>query len=147
MATNYRIILASHGELSKGMLNTVQMLLGQQENIIAYCLYPEEDVNGFAAKLRKEVEEYGAENIIFMTELLHGSPFNSVVGLTRDYHLHHISGTNLATLMGAIMERDDEDATADSICEAAMEASENSIADVLKLLGSADDDEEDEEDL
>ena len=31
-----RVVLVSHGEQSKGMLNTVQMLLGEQTNIAAY---------------------------------------------------------------------------------------------------------------
>lgn len=144
MASKYRIVLASHGELARGMLNTVQMLLGQQENITAYCLYPEQDVGEFTELLKKEVEEFGEENIIFMTELLHGSPFNCIVNLTRDYDIHHISGTNLPTLMGAVLARDEEDATADSICEAAIEASQQSIVDVRKLLGEAEEDDEDD---
>ena len=41
MAPKIRLVLASHGKLSEGMLNTVQMLLGPQENIRAYCLMPE----------------------------------------------------------------------------------------------------------
>lgn len=145
MASKIRIVLASHGKLSEGMLNTVQMLLGPQENIKAYCLSPDEDVQGFEQKLRKEVEEYGAENIIFMTELLHGSPFNCLVNLTKEYDLHHISGINLPTLMGAVLARDDEDATIDAVCSEAMESSHNSIQDVRALLQSAEDDEEEDD--
>lgn len=142
----FRIVLASHGEMAKGMLNTVQMLLGPQENMTAYCLSPEQDVQEFKDILKKEVEEYGEENIIFMTELIHGSPFNSVVEQTREHNIYHISGTNLATLMGAILARDEEDATGESICEAAMEASQQSIIDVRAML-AAGDDEDEEEDL
>lgn len=145
MAQKYRIILASHGKLAAGMLNTVQMLLGPQENMTAYCLSPDEDVDGFEEKLRKEVEQYGAQNIIFMTELLHGSPFNCLVNLTKKYDLHHISGTNLPTLMGAVLARDDEDATIDDVCSAAMEASQNSILDVRALLQTAEEDEDEDE--
>lgn len=141
----YRIVLASHGKLAEGMLNTVQMLLGPQENMKAYCLSPDEDVDGFEDKLKKEIEEYGAQNIIFMTELLHGSPFNCLVNLTKEYDLHHISGTNLPTLMGAVLARDDEDATIDKVCQAAMEASQNSILDVGALLQTAEDEEDDDE--
>ena len=83
MSPKIRIVLASHGKLSEGMLNTVQMLLGPQENIAAYCLMPEQDVNTFSAKLEEEVKAHGAENIVFLTELLHGSPFNCTVSLTR----------------------------------------------------------------
>lgn len=141
-----RVVLVSHGDQSKGMLNTVQMLLGPQENIAAYSLYPESTVDDFAAQLRKEVETYGAENIVFLSELKQGSPFNALVSLTRDYDIYHITGTNMATLMGIIIDRDDEDATAESLCAAAMESAENSIVDVRKLLNETSD-EEDGEDL
>ena len=144
MSPKIRIVLASHGKLSEGMLNTVQMLLGPQENIKAYCLMPEQDVNEFSETLAEEVRTYGAENIVFMTELLHGSPFNCVVSLTRDYDLYHVSGTNLAMLMGAIMERDEEEATPETVCDAAIAAAEGSYQDVRKLLSSAMDEEEDE---
>lgn len=144
MEPKIRIVLISHGEQAKGMLNSVQMLLGPQKNICAYSLYPEQTVTEFAEILRAEVEQYGAENLIFMSELKLGSPFNAVVSLTRDYDLHHISGVNLATLMTAVMERDDENITADQVCEAALEAAENSIIDVRKMLQEESDTEEEE---
>lgn len=145
MAPKIRLVLASHGKLSEGMLNTVQMLLGPQENIRAYCLMPEQDVDAFSELLAGEIREYGSENIVFLTELLHGSPFNCTVSLTRDYDLYHVSGINLAMLMGAIMERDNEDSTAEQVCDAAIEAAEGSYQDVRKLLAATDDEEEDDE--
>lgn len=142
----FRIVLVSHGEQAKGMLNTVQMLLGQQENIAAYCLYPEQDVSSLTEQLRSELETYGAEKIIFMTELMHGSPFNAVVSLTRDYpDMHHITGTNLAVLMSVVLERDTDGATGESICEAALDASQNSIVDVSKMLAKESNSEEEED--
>lgn len=144
MAPRIRLVLASHGKLSEGMLNTVQMLLGPQENISAYCLMPEQDVDTFSAALAEEIRAYGAENIVFLTELLHGSPFNCTVSLTRDYDLYHVSGINLAMLMGAILERDDEDATPETVCEAALAAAEGSYQDVRKLLAVSDEEEDDE---
>ena len=146
-APKIRIVLASHGEQSKGMLNTVQMLLGPQENIAAYSLYPHQTPADLTEDLRKEIEQYGAENIIFMTELKQGSPFNAVVSLTRDYDLYHITGINLAALMTAIMERDDEDVTAEALCETIIEESQNTMLDVRKLLAESSDDDEEEEDL
>lgn len=147
MSPKIRIVLASHGKLSEGMLNTVQMLLGPQENIAAYCLLPEQDVSIFSAKLEEEIKTHGAENIVFLTELLHGSPFNCAVSLTRTYDVYHVSGINLAMLMGAILERDDEESTPESVCEAAIDAAEGSYQDVRKLLSASDDDDdEDDED-
>lgn len=140
--SNIRVVLVSHGEQSKGMLNTVQMLLGPQENIAAYSLYPEESVSDLEAKLEKEIEEYGAENIIFLTELKHGSPFNVVVGLTRNYDLYHISGTNLAMLMTVLLERDFDGATCEGLCESAINAAKDSYVDVRKMLMESDEEED-----
>lgn len=144
-APKFRIVLASHGEQSKGMLNTVQMLLGEQENIAAYSLYPEQPVTDLTEKLKAEIEQYGAENIIFMTELKQGSPFNAVVSLTREYDLYHITGINLAALMTAIMERDDDSITGEQLCETIMEESQNTMLDVRKLLAAGTNDEDEEE--
>lgn len=137
-----RIVLVSHGEQSKGMLNTVQMLLGEQENIVAYSLYPHQTVDDLTVMLENEVKTYGAENIIFFTELMHGSPFNAVVSLTREYDVYHITGTNLIMLMSALLERSDENATTESICNCTIEAAASSFADVRKML-EKDDEEED----
>lgn len=140
-----RIVLASHGEQSKGMLNTVQMLLGPQENIAAYSLLPEQPITCLTEKLEEEIKTYGPGNIVFMTELMHGSPFNAVVSLTRNYDLYHVTGINLAMLMNAIVERDDESSTTQSVSDAAMEAAADSFADVRKILLASN--EEGEEDL
>ena len=48
-----RVVLVSHGEQSKGMLNTVQMLLGEQTNIAAYSLYPEQTIDDLTKVLRE----------------------------------------------------------------------------------------------
>ena len=144
MEPKIRIILVSHGEMAKGMLHSVQLLLGPQKNMCAYGLLPEQTVTEFADILQKEVEQYGAENVIFMSELKLGSPFNAVVSLTRNYDIHHITGVNLATLMTAVMEREDENVTADEICEAALEAAQDSIVDVRKMLQEEDMEEEEE---
>lgn len=146
-APRIRVVLVSHGEQSKGMLNTVQMLLGPQENIAAYGLYPDSTVDALADQLRSEVEQYGAENIVFFSELRQGSPFNALVSLTRDYDIYHITGTNLAMLMAVIIERDDEDVSAEELCDAAMEAVEGSILNVRQFLKEQIDDCDEEEDL
>lgn len=143
-APKIRIVLASHGEQSKGMLNTVQMLLGPQENIAAYSLYPEQPVTDLTEKLQAEIDQYGAENILFMTELKQGSPFNAVVSLTRNHNIYHITGINLAALMTAIMERDDEDVTLEQLCETIMEETAGTMLDVRKLLAVNNDEDEEE---
>ncbi len=53
-----KIILASHGELSKGMLNSVQMIVGDLANgIETYSLYPGENPNDYALSLKKKISQ------------------------------------------------------------------------------------------
>ena len=68
-----------------------------------------------------------------------------MVSLTRNYDLYHVTGINLAMLMNAIVERDDESSTTQSVSDAAMEAAADSFADVRKILLASN--EEGEEDL
>ena len=40
-----KVIAVSHGSFSKGLVESVQMLVGEQENLTAYGLYPENTVD------------------------------------------------------------------------------------------------------
>ncbi len=128
-----KIILVSHGNYSQGMMDSVQMLLGGQENIVAYGLYPEDSVTSLTEKLEKEIKKSGDEELIFFTDLYHGSPFNSVVSLTEHYKLHHITGINLPLLIEAVMARNGG-STPDEICERLMVLAPSTILDVGKSL-------------
>ena len=101
-----RIVLASHGEQSKGMLNTVQMLLGPQENIAAYSLLPEQPITSLTEKLEEEIKTYGPGNIVFMTELMFdGStlPFEDNIRITKQVvALAKSYGANVEAELGSM---------------------------------------------
>lgn len=130
----YRIIIATHGSLADGFIDSAQVLLGEQHDLQAFCLLPSQRMESFADLLRKEVEQHGASNILFLTDLMNGTPFNAVVSLVRYYPvIYHITGVNLAVLIGALVARS-QGASMEEICDAAVQASGNSILDVRKLL-------------
>lgn len=129
-----KIILVSHGSYSNGLLESVQMILGKQTELDAYGLFPEESPTVLTQKLEKEIQEIGADDILFMTDLFHGSPFNCVVSLMKDYKLHHITGINLPLLIEAIMSRNNG-AAIEEICDSIMEAAPETIRDVGKYFG------------
>ncbi|MFR6488528.1 MAG: PTS sugar transporter subunit IIA, partial [Clostridium sp.] len=50
------IILASHGELAKGMLNSAAMIIGNlAKDVEVYCLYPGQNPQDYAEKLRLRI--------------------------------------------------------------------------------------------
>jgi mannose/fructose/sorbose-specific phosphotransferase system IIA component len=128
-----KIILVSHGSYSRGLLESVQMVLGAQENLVAYGLFPEETPAVLTEKLEKEIKETGETEILFMTDLFHGSPFNCVVSLMRDYKFHHITGINLPLLIEAIMNRNGG-VSAEDVCDRIIEMAPGTIMNVGKYL-------------
>ena len=50
-----RIILVSHGSFSKGLYQTMEMVLGPQENLSYVGLYPEQGVDILKENIEKNV--------------------------------------------------------------------------------------------
>ena len=99
-----KVIAVSHGSFSKGLVESVQMLVGEQENLVAYGLYPEQTVASLTEKLEAEIEKTPEEEeILFLTDLFHGSPFNAVVSLMKDYDFYHVTGINIPLAVEAMM--------------------------------------------
>ena len=129
-----KVIVVSHGDFSKGLVNSIQMLVGEQEDLVAYSLYPEQTVDSLREELEEEIKKTKEEeDILFLTDLFHGSPFNVVVSLMRDYNFYHITGINLPleveVMMGRYMDKN-----AETICEEILNAAPGTVMDVNKMF-------------
>lgn len=139
-----KFILASHGGLAEGLLNSINMLLGPQEEIEAYALLPEEEPERLYERLEAAIRDDGDGEVFFFTDLYFGSPFNRVVELARTRDIYHITGMNLPILIEALVARNGG-ASCEGVLNAAMSVSGDCIKDVRSLLaedGSAEDEEE-----
>ena len=131
-----KVIAVSHGSFSKGLVESVQMLVGEQENLVAYGLYPEQTVASLTEKLEAEIEKTPEEEeILFLTDLFHGSPFNAVVSLMKDYDFYHVTGINIPLAVEAMMGA--------QICEDLLNAAPDTVKYVNQLF--EEESEEDEE--
>lgn len=140
-----KVIIVSHGGFSKGVVDSVQMLTGEQKDLIAYSLLPEQTVTDLTEQLREELEKTPeGEEVIFLTDLFHGSPFNAVVSLMKDYKFSHITGVNVPLVVSLMLERYG-DKTAEEICETILEDAPETILNVNKLFEDNKDEEEEEE--
>lgn len=136
-----KVIAVSHGSFSKGLVESVQMLIGKQENLVAYGLYPEQTVDTLKEKLEKELNDTPeGEEVLFLSDLFHGSPFNAIVDLMRDHEFYHITGINIPLAVEVMMGRY-MDKSAPEICEGLMKEAPDTIKYVNALF-----EEEGEED-
>lgn len=137
-----KVIAVSHGSFSKGLVESVQMLVGEQEDLTAYGLYPENTVESLTEELERELKAVPeGEEILFLTDLFHGSPFNAVVSLMRDYKFHHITGINLPLAITILLERDSA-ASAEELCRKIESMAAEPVLYVNKLFEEEKEDEE-----
>ncbi len=134
---NCGIVLISHGNLAEGMLESVQLLLGKQEDLSACTLYPEQRVEELMQQLREQVGRYGADHLLILSDMQYGSPFNAAVALALEYpQVHHITGMNLPVVLAAVAARNaaQPDPDMDEICGRVISETAASIVDVRRLL-------------
>ena len=73
-----KVILVSHGSFSKGLFETMEMVLGEQQNLSYVGLYPHQGVDILKENIEKEFTKADeGEEILVLTDLFYGSPFNA----------------------------------------------------------------------
>ena len=128
-----KVIVVSHGSYANGLIDTVQMIAGEQEDLEAFGLMPEESVETLKEKIRKSIENTeSGEEILILTDLFYGSPFNTVISLMPEYDFYHITGMNLPLMMEVIMGRY-AGKSAEVICKDVMNAASGTVRDVREL--------------
>ena len=71
------IILASHGKLADGMMDTLKMFSGDIQQADAICFLPGEDMKEFLDKLEKAIDAVDTgDGVVVFCDLLFGSPCN-----------------------------------------------------------------------
>lgn len=131
-----KYIFVSHGDLAKSILESAQMIVGEQTEVKAFGLYPKDDIGGLKAKVKQAIEEFGGGgDIIRFTDLFSGSPFNAVVGLMGEYPVRHITGMNLPMVLEAFMARMNETNSAEDICAKLVREAPATFIDVNNYLG------------
>ena len=129
-----KIFLMSHGSFSKGLFETLEMIYGKQEDIYYLGLYPEQSVETLEKDFEDNLKSIGNdEEILVLTDLFFGSPFNVVVRFMKKYNIYHLTGISLPLLMEIVLMRSNN-VCAEDICKRAIELSKNSLIDVRVQL-------------
>ena len=128
-----KVIVVSHGSYARGLVDTVQMIAGKQEDLEAFGLESEESVDTLKEKIRQSIEQASQEEeILILTDIFYGSPFNTVISLMTEYDLYHVTGINLPLMMEVIMGRI-SGKHAEEICKELLKAAPDTVRDVREL--------------
>ena len=137
-----RIILASHGGLSAGMKDTVQMILGELPNPYALATLRDE-TEPITVAARRLLDGFAAEDAVYIvTDVMGGSVNNEMLTLLPEYPaVHLICGMNASLVL--TLASNDEALTQDELAECIADAKAQ-IIDCNLLLKKAAQDEEDD---
>jgi PTS system mannose-specific IIA component len=107
-----KIILASHGDLAKAFLDAAKMIVGPQEDVFAFGLYPEASLEKFEKDITEKIKEFTeqGEDVIVFTDVFFGTPFNAVVHIMNCLKFYHFTGISLPILLEVLSLKDIEDA-------------------------------------
>lgn len=118
-----KIIVASHGKLSQGIVNTLGIIMGEESvnSILTYSLFPGEDVKEIADSIESELKCNSEKQLdyIILTDLLGGSVDNAILKFIAYPNVWVISGVNLMLLLGIILS--DPSKATQNILEEAIE--------------------------
>ncbi|NMS89088.1 PTS mannose transporter subunit IIC [Clostridioides difficile] len=117
-----KIILASHGEFSKGLLDSVKMIVGDLANCVSsYSLCPGQSASDFALELEKMILEDKECEYIILSDLYGASVCTAMLRLTNLHNVKLFSGMNLNMVL-ELLTRFSDKLTAEDVEELVKES-------------------------
>lgn len=100
-----RIVIASHGRLAAGMLDTLEMIVGKQPDITALCAYTSEcpDPKPALAKTVAELDEN--DELVIVTDVFGGSVNTEASQYRNLPGVYVVAGANLALAINLVVDR------------------------------------------
>lgn len=102
------LVVITHGNLAFALKETSEMLLGEQEHIAVFGLQLGESIE----ELRDQVAEAigracEAGEVLVITDMISGSPFNIACSLLERYSFEHLTGINFPLFLEILSNRDE----------------------------------------
>ena len=131
------ILLVSHGTYATAMLDTARMILGPQDQAMAVGLTSEESPDQLRAELIRAMESFQGTELLVLTDITSGTPFNTVVALSGQYPFRHLTGINLPLLIETLICR--QFVPMEELIKSLLEKAPDTFVDVVVKFGESRD--------
>ena len=142
----FGIIVGTHGEFANGIVQSCEMIYGKRDKLKAVTLVPGEGPDDVVRKYEEAIKELGTEKVLFLNDLMGGSPYNAacrLVATNENYGI--VAGVNLPMLiaMSSAQDADDGSTGLAELMEQAVNAGKDGavISSYESLNADSDDDE------
>lgn len=102
------IIVSGHGNFVSGLLSTLKLIAGEQENVVGIDFIDGQGSDELKNNIKEAINNFEDE-VFILTDLAGGSPFTNSVLLKQeltDKNIEVISGTNIPMLLEVVLGRD-----------------------------------------
>jgi PTS system mannose-specific IIA component len=102
------ILVVSHGDFSKSLIQTAEMIAGKQQQVSSVSLAANDGVDSLSAKVDTELSKFPeSAPTLILADLWGGSPFNAAAKVVAKdpQKAALIAGVNLPILLEAYMAR------------------------------------------
>lgn len=99
---NSKIILVSHGELAAGMKNSVEMIIGEKDNLYSFGLQPGMVCDDIINELKNLILNTDGQ-VIIIGDIFGGSVCNGATTLLEYPNVKVIAGMNMLLVINVLM--------------------------------------------
>jgi len=99
---SFGLILVSHGGLSKGLLSSVEMIMGPRSNTVTISLEPNMGLSTITELIKEEMQQLSeCLHVFIVSDLFGGTPNNAAVILAKSFpeKITLITGMNLPMII------------------------------------------------
>ena len=132
------IIVASHGPMAAGVVETSQWFFGEQPQLEALCLQPGQDLEEFDRQIREAAERVDTgDGVLVLCDLLFGTPCNRAA-LQISEKIQVLAGMNLGVLLELLGSREYYEGSLKELTAQSVDTARKAIDDVGALLEGRD---------
>ncbi len=127
------ILIISHFTLAESLKKTIELIIGERENVSALSLSKNEKVENFSERLKIETQRLNkGSGVIIFADMFGGTPSNVALTLFADDNdIKIITGFNLPIVIEAIMH---SSKNASELLKSLMERKEKTIIDAKAIF-------------
>ncbi len=132
-----KYLIATHGSFAAGILSSLEMIAGKNENISTIEAYTDgnKSIDGQIDSVIEKLEDN--DELIIFTDLMGGSITNQLLKYTLRKKTYIVSGVNLPLLLDITLA--ETDTPASEVIESAIENAREQILFVNKLIPPSND--------
>jgi len=99
-------VILTHGDLADSLINTVDMIMGEHNNLYSIPFYLNESLENFESRFKEFIKSNEEDEIVIFTDLFGGSCLTTARKYLKKKNVHVITNVNLSELIYFLSMKD-----------------------------------------